>query len=277
MKASSFDYLAAKSVADANAALASDGASAAAIAGGQSLLPMLNLRVALPDLLVDLGGLDELKEVSLSPDRFRIGALTTHASLEDGLFAEAFAGLMQKVASRISYRAVRHHGTIGGSVALADPAADWPGCLMALGASVRITGLKGTRSECVETFVQGQFQTSLAPDEIIVGFDVPRPAAPLRWGVFKVARKSGAFANSLAFAVSQGKGGPVSVVLGAAAPRPHLLPKVMEKLTATQVSDEALCAAIAEDLASLVPQDDAYLMRLHASTVLRAVQEMQSK
>jgi aerobic carbon-monoxide dehydrogenase medium subunit len=277
MKASSFDYLAAKSVADANAALASDGASAAAIAGGQSLLPMLNLRVALPDLLVDLGGLDELKEVSLSPDRVRIGALTTHASLEDGLFAEAFAGLMQKVASRISYRAVRHHGTIGGSVALADPAADWPGCLMALGASVRITGLKGTRSECVETFVQGQFQTSLAPDEIIVGFDVPRPAAPLRWGVFKVARKSGAFANSLAFAVSQGKGGPVSVVLGAAAPRPHLLPKVMEKLTATQVSDEALCAAIAEDLASLVPQDDAYLMRLHASTVLRAVQEMQSK
>jgi aerobic carbon-monoxide dehydrogenase medium subunit len=277
MKASSFDYLAAKSVADANAALASDGASAAAIAGGQSLLPMLNLRVALPDLLVDLGGLDELKEVSLSPDRVRIGALTIHASLEDGLFAEAFAGLMQKVASRISYRAVRHHGTIGGSVALADPAADWPGCLMALGASVRITGLKGTRSECVETFVQGQFQTSLAPDEIIVGFDVPRPAAPLRWGVFKVARKSGAFANSLAFAVSQGKGGPVSVVLGAAAPRPHLLPKVMEKLTATQVSDEALCAAIAEDLASLVPQDDAYLMRLHASTVLRAVQEMQSK
>jgi carbon-monoxide dehydrogenase medium subunit len=277
MKASSFDYVAAKTVADASAALASDGATTAAIAGGQSLLPMLNLRVALPDLVVDLGGLDELKEVSISSDNVLIGALTTHAAIEDGLFTEAFGGLMQRVASKISYRAVRHHGTIGGSVALADPAADWPGCLMALGAKVRISGLKGTRSEPISSFVQGQYQTSLTTDEIIVGFDLPRPTAPLRWGVFKVARKSGAFANSIAFAVSQGNGGPVSIVLGAAAPRPHLLPKVAEKLRAKKVSDEILRAAIANDIASLVPQDDAYLMRLHASTVLRAVQEMQSK
>lgn len=277
MKASSFDYVAAKTVADASAALASDGATTAAIAGGQSLLPMLNLRVALPDLVVDLGGLDELKEVSISSDNVLIGALTTHAAIEDGLFTEAFGGLMQRVASKISYRAVRHHGTIGGSVALADPAADWPGCLMALGAKVRISGLKGTRSEPISSFVQGQYQTSLTTDEIIVGFDLPRPTAPLRWGVFKVARKSGAFANSIAFAVSQGNGGPVSIVLGAAAPRPHLLSKVAEKLRAKKVSDEILRAAIANDIASLVPQDDAYLMRLHASTVLRAVQEMQSK
>jgi carbon-monoxide dehydrogenase medium subunit len=277
MKASSFDYLAAKTVADASAALASDGLTTAAIAGGQSLLPMLNLRVALPDLVVDLGRLDELKEVSVSLDNVRIGALTTHAAIEDGLFADAFGGLMQKVASKISYRAIRHHGTIGGSVALADPAADWPGCLMALGASVRISGLKGARSEPVQSFIQGQYQTTLTPDEIIVGFDVPRPAVPPRWGVFKVVRKSGAFANSIAFAVSQGKDGPVSVVLGAAAPRPQLLPKVAAKLSAKQTSDEVLRAAIAEDVASLMPQDDAYLMRLHTSTVLRAVQEMRSK
>jgi carbon-monoxide dehydrogenase medium subunit len=207
VKAPSFQYVAAKTIADASAALATHGAATAAIAGGQSLLPMLNLRVALPDLVVGLGGLDELKEVSVSQGSVRIGALTTHAEIEDGLFAEAFGGLLQRVASKISYRAIRHHGTIGGSVALADPAADWPGCLMALGATVRISGLKGPRSEPVESFVQGQYQTSLAPDEIIVGFDVPRPAGPLRWGVFKVARKSGAFANSMAFAVSQADGG----------------------------------------------------------------------
>jgi carbon-monoxide dehydrogenase medium subunit len=277
MKAASFDYTAPTTVADASAALHSDGATTAAIAGGQSLLPMLNLRVALPDLVVDLGGLEELKEISDSSDAVRIGALTTHAAIEDGLFADTFSGLMQKVASKISYRAIRHHGTIGGSVALADPAADWPGCLMALGATVRISGLKGTRSEPVRSFVQGQYQTSLTPDEVIVGFDVPRPAAPLRWGVFKVVRKSGAFADSIAFAVAQGKGGPVSVVLAAAAPRPHLLPKLADKLGAGQVSDEALHATIAEDVSSLVPQDDAYLMRLHTSTVLRAVQEMQRK
>jgi carbon-monoxide dehydrogenase medium subunit len=277
MKASSFDYVAVKSVADASAALATNGATTAAIAGGQSLLPMLNLRVALPDLVVDIGGLDELKEVSAGPRDIRIGALTTHATIEDGLFADVFGGLLQKIASKISYRAIRHHGTIGGSLALADPAADWPGCLIALGASVRISGLKGARSEPVAEFVQGQYQTSLTPDEVILGFDVPRPTPELRWGVFKVVRKSGAFANSIAFAISQGKGGPVAVVLAAAGPRPHLLHKVAQQLMSRSSSEEDLRAAIAEDVAPLVPQDDFYLIRLHASTVLRAVREMQSK
>jgi carbon-monoxide dehydrogenase medium subunit len=275
MKAAPFDYVAARTVSEASAALASDGATA--IAGGQSLLPMLNLRVALPDLLVDLGGLEELKESSVSLDAVRIGALTTHAAIEDGLFADAFGGFIRKVASTISYRAVRNHGTIGGSVALADPAADWPGCLLALAATVRIAGAKGPRSEPIGSFVQGQYQTSLAPGEVIVGFDVPRPSAPLRWGFFKVARKSGAFADSIAFAVSHGAGGPVAVVLAAAAPRPHLLPTVAETLGAGQASDAALRAAIAADIAALVPQDDGYRMRLHTSTVLRAVQEMQRR
>ena len=96
MKAPSFQYVAAKPIADASAALATHGAATAAIAGGQSLLPMLNLRVALPDLVVGLGGLDELKEVSVSQGSVRIGALTTHAEIEDGLFAEAFGGLLQE-------------------------------------------------------------------------------------------------------------------------------------------------------------------------------------
>ena len=273
MKAAPFDYVAARTLAEASAALAADGA--VAIAGGQSLLPMLSLRVALPDLLVDLGGLAELAERSVSPTTVRIGALTTHAAIEDGLFANELGGLMQKVAATISYRAVRNHGTIGGSVALADPAADWPGCLIALGARVRISGPKGERTEAVETFVQGQYQTSLAAGEIIVGFDVPRPAAPLRWGCCKVVRKSGAFASSIAFAVSQGKDGPVSVVLAAAAPRPHRLSKVAEALVSR--SGEALRAVVESEVAPLVPPGDGYLMRLHTSTVLRAMREMQSK
>jgi carbon-monoxide dehydrogenase medium subunit len=276
MKAASFDYVAPKTVAEASASLASNGATTVAIAGGQSLLPMLNLRVVLPDLLVDIGGLQELKEVGATPNSIRIGALTTHAAIEDGKLPEAFGGLMRTVASKISYRAVRNHGTIGGSVALADPAADWPGCLMALGAQVRISGLKGTRSQPIDKFVQGQYATSLAADEIILGFDLPRPDAPLRWGFFKVVRKSGAFANSIAFAVAHGHGGPVSVVLGAAAPRAHLLPTVAEQIRAGR-SDEALRDAIAKDVASRLPQNDPYLTRLHTSTVLRAVREMQSK
>lgn len=277
MKAAPFDYSAPKTVADAIALLGTKNATTVAIAGGQSLLPMLNLRVAQPDIVVDLGRLEELRVMSITNGMVRIGALTTHAVIEDGLVADEFDGLLQKVASKISYRAVRHFGTIGGSVALADPAADWPGCLVALGATVNVSGQKGTRSEPIYQFVRGQYETSLAADEIVVSFDVPRHAAPLHWGVHKVARKSGAFANSLAFAVSQGRGGPSSVVLAAAGPRPYVLPKVIEKISAGQTSDGALRAAIAEDVAPLVPLGDDYLMRLHTSTVLRAVREMLSK
>jgi aerobic carbon-monoxide dehydrogenase medium subunit len=278
MKAAIFDYAVPKTVSEASTLLGTAGVATAAIAGGQSLLPMLNLRVALPDLLVDIGRLQELKEVAATPSNIRIGALTTHAAIEDGKLPEAFGGLMQKVASKISYRAVRNHGTIGGSVALADPASDWPGCLLALGAHVRISGLKGTRSQPISEFVLGQYSTSLASDEIILGFDVPRPdAAALRWGFFKVVRKSGAFADSIAFAVANGRGGPASVVLAAAADRPCLLSKVAERIQVGDRSEETLRSAIAKDVAEHVSQDDAYLMRLHTSTVLRAVQEVQAK
>ena len=159
-----------------------------------------------------------------TPAGLQIGALTSHAAIEDGKVPDLFGGLMRHVAGQISYRAVRHHGTIGGSVALADPAADWPPCLIALGASVRVSGPKGTRTESVKDFVRGTYETTLAPGEVVLGFDVPRPSAPLRWGFAKVVRKSGAFANSIAFAVAQGRDGPVSVVLGAAGPRPCVLP-----------------------------------------------------
>jgi len=275
MKAAPFDYVAPRTVAEASASLAGPGA--VAIAGGQSLLPMLNLRVALPDLLVDLGGLQDLREITATAGMIRIGALTTHAAIEDGKLPDGFGGLTQKVASGISYRAIRNHGTIGGSVALADPAADWPGCLMALRATVRISGLKGARSEPVDDFVCGQYSTSLGPDEIILGFDVPRPDAPLRWGFFKVVRKSGAFANSIAFAVARGRGGPVSVVLAAAAVRPYSLPRIAECIRAGETAEEPLRAAVAQDVAPLIPHDDSYLMRLHTSTVLRAVREMQAR
>ncbi len=159
---------------------------------------------------------------------------------------------------------------------MADPAADWPGCLVALGATVNVSGQASTRAEPIHTFVCGQYETSLAADEVIVSFDIPRPKAPFRWGIHKVVRKSGAFANSLAFAVSQGRGGPASVVLAAAGARPHVLTRVIENISAAQISDSALTAAIAEDVALLLPKGDDYLMRLHTSTVLRAVREMQS-
>jgi carbon-monoxide dehydrogenase medium subunit len=277
MKAAPFDYVVPKTVAEAAAALALDGRSTAVIAGGQSLLPLLNLRVALPDLLVDIAGLEELKETGETAAGLRIGALTTHADIEDGKISDPFDGLLHKVASTISYRAVRNYGTVGGSVALADPAADWPVCLMALRAVVRIAGRNGTRSESIDDFIRGQYTTSLDKDEIILGFELPRPDARLRWGVFKVVRKSGAFADSIAVAVEWGSGEIASVALGAAGPRPRLLPATARIIRSRETSEDALRSAIAEDLTAHVSQADPYLTRLHTSTILRAVRDMRSK
>jgi carbon-monoxide dehydrogenase medium subunit len=277
MKSAAFDYVAPRSIADAVAALSADDRATAAIAGGQSLVPMMSLRVAMPDLLVDLSGLYELKEVSESPAGIRIGALVTHADVEDGKTPDVFGGLMRKVASGISYRAVRNYGTLGGSIALADPAADWSACLMALGAIVQIAGVDKIRSEPIAGFIQGQYTTSLAKQEIIVGFDVPRPRAPLRWGFNKVARKSGAFANSIAVAAQQGRGGPVAVVLGAAGSRPYQLRSTAERVGAAETSEDALRQAVIRDLKDVELDSDDYLTRLHVSTILRAIREMRNR
>lgn len=277
MKAAAFDYLKPTSIAEAAAALGRDDVTAIAVAGGQSLVPMLNLRVVLPDLLVDISGLDDLKESRKSGAVVRFGALTTHAAAEDGAIPDSFAGLLPKVASGISYRAVRHYGTIGGSVALADPAADWPVCLLALGADVRIASRGGFRAQAIGDVLQGQYATSLERDEIILGFDIPAPEAGMRWGYFKVARKSGAYANSIAVAVQRGRGGPVTVALGAAAERPFSLSALAGRLAAGETSDAALRDAITTDLAREVPEADSYSTRLHIATVLRALREMQSR
>jgi len=276
MKPAPFDYIRPSTVAEASAALARDGVTTAAIAGGQSLVPMLSLRVALIDLLVDIGRLDELRRVTASDELLQIGALTTHAAIEDGEVPDPFGGLMQHVAGKISYRAVRHHGTIGGSVALADPAADWPPCLMALGARVRIVGPRGERSEPVADFILDAYSTTLASGEIIVGFDIPRPTAPLRWGFAKVARKSGAYAESIAIAVAGGPGRPATIVLGAAASRARALPNVAA-CAAGGADEESLRQAIAADLDTHLPDADAYQRRLHTATILRALRHMSAR
>src|SRR5690349_17587495 len=274
MKAAPFEYVRPKSVAEASVALGRRNASTAAIAGGQSLIPMLNLRVALVDLLVDLSRLDDLKVVTETPDSLWLGALTTHAAIEDGKVPDMFSGLMRRVAGQIAYRSVRNHGTIGGSVALADPSADWPCCLIALDASIRIVGRAGVRMERVADFIQDSFATTLTTGDIVVGFDIPAPRAPLRWGFAKVARKSGAFAQSIAIATAQGKDGPISVVLGAAGPRPRQMIATGNQLAVAASTEEQVRAAIATDLDAHFTDLDSYQKRMHTANILRAVREM---
>jgi carbon-monoxide dehydrogenase medium subunit len=277
MKPAPFDYVRPKSVAEASVALGRRGASTAAIAGGQSLVPMLALRVALPEILVDISRLDDLKIVTRTPDSVWLGALTTHAAIEDGETPDVFNGLMRRVAGQISYRAVRNHGTIGGSVALADPSADWPACLLALGTSLRVVGRNGVRVQSIDDFLKGAYETTLITGDIIMGFDIPSPPRSFRWGFSKVARKSGAFANSLAVIVASAKDVSVRAVLGAAGARPRALVATASQLEIPGSSEEDIRAAIAADLNAYFADLDDYQKRMHTANVLRAARNMRAQ
>lgn len=269
MKSAPFDYVKPSSVAEACAQLASGAGAAVAIAGGQSLVPLLALRMAPADVLVDFSGIAALGEFSTTAAGVRIGAGVTHAAIEDGKVPDKTHGLLKRVAGGIAYRSVRNHGTIGGSVALADPAADWPACLLALGATARITGPTGERVETMDGLLVGAYTTSLKTGEIITAFDIPALPPGSRWGYQKVVRKSGAFAMSIGCVVVRPQAGAV-LVLGGTTSRAALMPETAKAIGGDEA---ALRAAIAHDLATAQPDADDYVKRLHAATLLKAVRE----
>jgi aerobic carbon-monoxide dehydrogenase medium subunit len=184
-----FDYIAAESAAHAIQLLAEYGDDAKVLAGGHSLLPMMKLRLATPELLVDIGGLVELAGVGTDGNELVIGATTRHADLAAAGLVRADAPLLAYAASQVGDPQIRHRGTIGGSLSHADPAADLPMALVALGGSVVLQGHAGTRTVAAGEFFQGYFETALAPDELVTAVRVPRrPGAP--WGYQKFVRRA---------------------------------------------------------------------------------------
>jgi aerobic carbon-monoxide dehydrogenase medium subunit len=175
-----FDYVKPASTDEAIRALADGGEDAKVIAGGQSLLPLLRLRLSYPDLLVDVGGLDELKGVSDKGDSLLIGATTTHYQLvHDPLIAE-HCGLIAEAAAMVADPAVRHRGTFGGSLAHGDPAGDLPAVAVALGATLIARGPAGEREIAASDFFVDYLTTALQPGEIVTGVRVPKLAGD--WG-----------------------------------------------------------------------------------------------
>ena len=273
MKPAPFAYIRPASLDDALRLLAGAGESMP-IAGGQSLVPLLALRMSSPERLIDIGRLDALRKVAENATSVTIGAGITHAEIEDGHVPDPANGLMRRIAGGIAYRAIRNQGTIGGSVALADPAADWPSCLTALRATVRIVGPNGERTMLVTELIEGVFATALGRGELIVGFDIPKLPPAARVGFAKVARKTGAFAMSLAIVVVDG--GTARIVLGGAGTRPLMLSSTAQAFTAVDAVDAvdgSLRAAIAHDLDAIHTEVDAYARRLHTATILRAIAE----
>ena len=184
-----FEYFAASSTEDALALLAEHGEDAKLLAGGHSLLPMMKLRLATPAVLVDIGRLDELAGVSLADGELVIGATTRHADLAGSELVQAQAPLLAYAAAQVGDPQIRHRGTIGGSLSHADPAADLPMALVALGGSVELQGPGGTRTVSADDFFQGFFETAMQPDEMLTAVRVPaRPGVP--WGYQKFVRRA---------------------------------------------------------------------------------------
>jgi aerobic carbon-monoxide dehydrogenase medium subunit len=184
-----FDYVAADSAAQAVELLERHGDEAKLLAGGHSLLPMMKLRLAAPSVLIDIGQLSELRGIRLDGHEIVIGAATPHAELAVSDVVRADAPLLAHSAGLVGDPQIRHRGTIGGSLAHADPAADLPMALVALGGSVDVLGPDGTRIVTAEDFFTGFFETSLMPGELISAVRVPR-APGAAWGYQKFVRRA---------------------------------------------------------------------------------------
>jgi aerobic carbon-monoxide dehydrogenase medium subunit len=184
-----FDYVAAGSPAHALELLERYGDDAKLLAGGHSLLPMMKLRLAAPEVLIDVGGLSELTGIRVDGGELLIGAATRHATVAASDLVRADAPLLAHSASLVGDPQIRHRGTIGGSLAHADPAADLPMALIALGGSLDVLGTGGTRTIAADDFFTGFFETRLDPGELIAWVRVPRrPGAA--WGYQKFVRRA---------------------------------------------------------------------------------------
>ena len=215
MKPVAFEIARPASLAEAAMLLGPHDGAAKVIAGGQSLGPMLNLRLAQPSLLVDITGIPELTRVETTTDHITLGACVTTADVEDGRIGAADLPMLAQVAGRIAYRAVRNRGTVGGSLCHADPAADWMTALAALGADAVVSNGARHRTVPVARLMRGAFETAVNSGEILQAIRIPRPSPGARWGYCKVCRKAGEFALAIGAVYADSERGFFRAVVGA--------------------------------------------------------------
>lgn len=194
MKAPSFDYVRPGSLDEALALLDQHGEDARILAGGQTLLATLNMRLSEPELLIDINALDPLKGIELRGDCLWIGAMARHSQVEDSPLVAEHAPMLSQAAPHVAHRAIRNQGTFGGSIAFADPAAEWPVCIVALDAMLHLAGRQGVRKVPAAEFFLDLYTTELAAGEILLGCEIPiRP--PGRAQAFQeLARRHGDYA-----------------------------------------------------------------------------------
>ena len=194
MKAPAFDYVAPAKLSEVFSLLAQHGDEAQLLAGGQTLLATLNMRLSEPALLIDLRHVAELRGISLSSNALRIGALVTHTQIEQSDLVKTHAPLLSMAAPYIAHQAIRNRGTWGGSIAYADPAAEWPTCALALDAIVIVRGERGERRIAAADFFVDLYTTSLATGEVLIACEIPLAGVGCVVGFEELARRHGDYA-----------------------------------------------------------------------------------
>lgn len=269
MKAGPLSYVRASSVAEALSLLERHRPDAKLVAGGQSLLPALNLRLSSPAVLIDIGRIESMRGINVVESAVRIGALTTHAELMASPEIGRHVPLLARAAPHIAHPAIRNRGTIGGSLANADPAAELPACALALGARIHVASPGGTRVVPAESFFTGLFETALTEGDILTAVEVDAIAPVQRSGFGELARRSGDYAI-VGLAAHGGLDGGVFTALrlayfavGTRAVLARTTAGLLTGRTMTEATLRDAVAALAEDLE---PHDD---LQASAATRLR--------
>ena len=273
----SFTYARATSVDEALALAAEHGEDAKYLAGGQSLLPLMKLRFAAPAVIIDLGRVTELSYVRDEGTYVAIGALTRHHDVATSELLLADIPLLAHTAEAVGDPQIRHRGTIGGSVAHADAAADLPASLLALDATFVVRGESGTRSVPAAEFFKGIFETALEPGELLTEIQVPKPASPSAWSFQKFNKRAIDFA--MVGAAVQGAGGQNTAVALINMGSTPLRATAVESALASgaSIADAAALAAEGTNAGSDIHASKAYREHLARVLVRRALEEASAR
>jgi carbon-monoxide dehydrogenase medium subunit len=267
MKPAAFRYEVARTRPDALAALAAHGDDAKVLAGGQSLVPAMNFRLARPAVLVDINRIADLAGVAEDAASLRIGALTRHATFERPVTDGPLGRLLPEVARHIAHTPIRTRGTFGGSLAHADPASEWCATALALGATMVAENSTGTRTIAAADFFQSIFTTALRPDELLTEIRLPRLDASWRCGFAEYSRRAGDFALAMAVVALRLDGGVIreaAIALGGVAATPVLADDIAKLLIGAAPSDALVADTAAAAAHAVDPPED-----IHASAAYR--------
>ena len=274
MKAPKFSYIRADTIDQVLTLLSEHGEDARILAGGQSLMPTLNMRLSQPKILIDINRLDALKGISIDDGIVRIGALARHAEVAGSDIIAKHLPLIAEAMPHVAHVAVRNRGTFGGSVALADPAAEMPACALALGATFVLQGTAGRRQVAADDYFLGLYETARKPDELLVETLIPAEHAGSVSVFLELAQRHGDFAMAGIACVAKIDGDRIidaRLVYFGSEDKPTLAKNTIAAITGKAWSDathDDACAALAGDLDPMSNLQGSAAMKLHLQRVL---------